>query len=96
MQAAAPDRQGQGVGQALLPHALAQLPETGTDVAITYGDPAFYGKVGFKPITEADAALRLPLSHSEGWMGQSLHGRSFVPLRGPCICVQALRDPEVL
>lgn len=93
--AVVPDRQGQGVGQALLMHALNDLRETGTDAAITYGDPAFYKKVGFAPITEADAAPPLPLGHPEGWIGQSLTGGSLAPLQGVCTCVPALNDPAI-
>jgi predicted N-acetyltransferase YhbS len=91
--AVATDRQGEGIGQSLLIHALAALREAGVDVAMTYGDPAFYGKVGFMPMTEAAAPAPLPLSHPEGWMGQSLTGAEMTPLQGPCTCVAALNDP---
>ena len=56
--AVAVGRQRQGVGQALLAHALAALRSEGVEVAITYGDPAFYGKVGFMPISEDRPARR--------------------------------------
>ena len=45
--AVATARQGEGFGQALIRHALAELAQEGTDIALTYGDPNFYGKVGF-------------------------------------------------
>lgn len=93
--AVATDRQGQGVGQALLRHALAELRADGVDVAITYGDPAFYGKVGFLPLTEDVAAAPLPLHQPEGWIGQSLTGAPLKPLAGPCSCVEALNDPRL-
>jgi predicted N-acetyltransferase YhbS len=93
--AVATDRQGQGVGQALLTHALAALREAGVDIAITYGDPAFYGKVGFAPLDQAVAPAPLPLSQPHGWIGQSLTGAPLTPLRGACSCVEALDDPAV-
>lgn len=93
--AVAPNRQGQGVGQAVLRHALTALGDDGVDVAITYGDPAFYGKVGFRPLTEADAPAPLPLSQPEGWIGQSLTDARLAPLRGACTCVPALSDPAI-
>jgi len=87
----APDWQGQGIGQALLRHALASLRAEGVDVAMTYGDPAFYGKVGFGPVSGTPAPLAL--GHPEGWIGQSLTGAELRPLEGPCTCVPALDDP---
>lgn len=93
--AVATEWQGKGVGQALLNHALTVLRSGGVDVAITYGDPAFYSKVGFKVLSEADAASPLPLSLTGGWIGQSLNGATLAPLRGRCTCVPALRDPSI-
>lgn len=93
--AVATDRQGKGIGQALLTHALAALREEGVDVVITYGDPAFYGKVGFRPLTEAIAAPPLPLSQPEGWIGQSLTEATLAPLQGNCTCVEALNAPDL-
>jgi len=91
--AVATDRQGEGIGQALLTHALSELRAQGVDVAITYGDPNFYGKTGFAPLAEATAPAPLPLSHPEGWIGQSLTEAPLTPLQGPSRCVQALNDP---
>ena len=91
--AVATDRQGEGVGQALLTHALSALRAQRVDVAITYGDPDFYGKTGFAPLLEATAPAPQPLSHPEGWIGQSLSEAPLTPLPGPSACVAALNDP---
>lgn len=91
--AVATDRQGQGIGQALLRHALAALRAERVDVAMTYGDPAFYGKVGFMPVSLSTVPPPHPLSQPEGWVGQSLTGKALPPLKGPCTCVAALDDP---
>lgn len=87
--------QGKGVGQALIRHGLDVLRAEGVAVAITYGDPAFYGRVGFRPITEDEARAPLPLSHPQGWIGQSLDGKEFTPLSGPARAVAALNDPDL-
>jgi predicted N-acetyltransferase YhbS len=86
--------QGKGVGQALITHGLNALRAEGIDVAITYGDPAFYGRVGFQALTEEMAPPPLPLSHPEGWIGQSLSGADLSPLKGPSSCVAALNKPD--
>jgi predicted N-acetyltransferase YhbS len=91
--AVAPERQGRGIGQRLLTHGLAALRSAGVDIAVTYGDPRYYSKVGFLPISEADARAPFPLSRPEGWLGQSLTERAMAPLKGPSRCVEALNDP---
>ena len=53
--AVATDQQGKGIGQRLLIHGLASLRSAGVDIVMTYGDPNYYAKVGFVPISEADA-----------------------------------------
>ena len=86
-------RQGQGIGQALIRHGLAAMRDRGADVAITYGDPAYYGKVGFRPIGEDMAPPPQPLQQPEGWLAQSLTGRPLDPLKGRARCVPAFDDP---
>ena len=88
-------RQGEGIGQSLIGHALEELAREGIDVALTYGDPNFYSKVGFKPVSLAEAAAPLRLSYPEGWIGQAITGGSFEPLKGTCACVPALNDPAL-
>jgi predicted N-acetyltransferase YhbS len=92
--AVATDRQGQGVGQALIAHGLDRLRAEGMDVAVTYGDPAFYGRVGFRPITEDTAKAPFPLSLPHGWLAKALDGRPLAPLKGPSRCAPALSDPS--
>jgi predicted N-acetyltransferase YhbS/nitroreductase len=91
--AVATERQGLGIGQDLLRHALQVLRAGGVDVVITYGDPDFYGHVGFEPLSEETARAPLPLSRPEGWLGLALSESPLTPLRGPSACVAALTDP---
>jgi predicted N-acetyltransferase YhbS len=91
--AVAPDRQRQGIGQRLLMHGLGAVRAAGVDVALTYGDPNFYSRVGFRPITQDQAAAPFRLQHPEGWLGQSLTDAPLTPLQGPSRCVAALDDP---
>lgn len=91
--AVAPDHQGKGIGQGLLSHGLAALRSAGVDVIMTYGDPNYYARVGFVPISETDAPAPFPLNHPEGWLAESLTDRAMAPLQGPSRCVEALNDP---
>jgi predicted N-acetyltransferase YhbS len=90
--AVASDSQGQGIGQALLQHVLDKLREAGVDILMTFGDPRFYGKLGFTVVGEEDARPPLPLSQPHGWLGQSLQGSGLTPLQGPSTCVAALNN----
>ncbi len=91
--AVAPDFQRQGIGQALLAHGLSAMRQRGVDVAITYGNPNYYAKVGFRKITEQQAQPPLKLQYPEGWLGQPLSSRDFTPLAGASTCVDAFDDP---
>lgn len=91
--AVAPEWQGRGMGQDLIRFGLDGLRRAGVDIAMTYGDPAFYSKVGFAPVTESFAPAPFPLQYPHGWLGQPLSSAPFTPLEGACQCVAALDDP---
>jgi putative acetyltransferase len=88
------DHQGKGIGQGLINFGLEALSKDGVELAITYGDPNFYSKVGFKPVTEAVVPAPLPLQHPEGWLAQSLKGDEIAPIKGRSSCVEPLSKPE--
>lgn len=51
-----PDRQGQGIGAALVTAALARLRTRGAQGAVLVGDPAYYARFGFA----ADPGIGVP------------------------------------
>lgn len=51
-----PDRQGKGIGSALMKAGLQQLRQQGAAGCVVLGDPAYYGRFGFK----AHPGLELP------------------------------------
>ena len=88
------DCQGRGIGQRLIACGLSGLRKSGVDIAVTYGDPNYYSKVGFRPITEQFARAPFKLKHPQGWLGQSLTDRRLKPLTGPSRCVEAFHRPD--
>lgn len=88
------DHQGEGIGQALISYGLKELKHRGVAVALTYGDPGFYHKVGFHQISHEMIRPPFVLSLPEGWQGQSLAGDSVESLSGTISCVEALRNPS--
>ena len=87
------DHQGRGVGQSLIRHGLDVLRTNGVEVVVTYGDPAFYAKMGFQPLSPETIPAPVALSQPEGWLGQSLTDDPLAPIAGPCSCVAAFDDP---
>lgn len=91
--AVATAQQGKGVGQALIRHGLGELRNRSVEVVITYGDPAFYSKMGFQPLSEDLIQAPLKLSMPHGWLGQSLTGAPIPAIEGRPACVRAFDDP---
>ncbi|WFE87498.1 N-acetyltransferase [Roseibium porphyridii] len=91
--AVATARQGEGIGQSLISFGLKTLAQAGVEVALTYGDPKFYSRVGFKPITEEDVAAPFKLQYPFGWLGQSLTATPLTSIKGSSRCVTAMGKP---
>ena len=87
--------QGCGTGQALINFGLGVLKKQGVELVFTYGDPGFYSRVGFSVVSETVARAPLPLSHPEGWLGQSLVDQAMPLACGQCQCVAAMNKPEI-
>lgn len=87
--------QRQGIGQQLLTLAMQQLAKQGVELVMTYGDPNYYGKVGFTPVSESKIKAPMPLSFPEGWLGLSLVSDAVPAIAGSSTCVAAFNKPEI-
>jgi predicted N-acetyltransferase YhbS len=85
--------QGKGVGQALINYGLDELKDRSLSVAITYGDPSFYSRVGFQALPESVIKAPLKLSMPEGWLGRSLTGDPIPVINDRPTCVEEFNDP---
>lgn len=92
--AVATRHQGRGVGQSLITYGLNALSNRSVAVVITYGDPAFYSKVGFRALPETVIQAPLRLSMPEGWLGQSLTEETIPTIDERPMCVEQFNDPE--
>jgi predicted N-acetyltransferase YhbS len=86
------EHQGKGVGQALIQYGLNALKNRSVAVAITYGDPSFYSKVGFQPLSENTIEAPVRLSMPEGWLGQSLTNGPIPTINERPTCVREFND----
>ncbi|NHN55871.1 N-acetyltransferase [Calidifontibacter sp. DB0510] len=55
-----PDRQGQGIGTALIEAAIALADKDGEPFVVLEGSPVYYGARGFVPALDHGLQLRLP------------------------------------
>lgn len=88
--------QGKGVGQGLLTFGIEFLRSIHVvDLIVTYGDPKFYSKVGFQPVTTDFIPAPFPLTQPHGWQGQSLKGQKIKKITGTSTCVPAFDKAEL-
>ncbi|HBG95377.1 MAG TPA: GNAT family N-acetyltransferase [Chromatiaceae bacterium] len=87
------EHQGKGIGQALIRYGLHELKNRSVDIAITYGDPSFYSKVGFEALPESVIRAPLKLTMPQGWLGQSLTQEPIPTINEPVACVKEFNDP---
>jgi len=89
------EKQRSGVGQALIREGLSQLKAQGVDLVVTYGDPAYYGKFGFIPLSEELIQAPHPLTMPQGWLGAPLSSQYLPRLNGKPTCVNAFNDDSL-
>jgi putative acetyltransferase len=65
-----PERQGEGIGAALMHAALDALRERGAAGCVVLGEPGYYGRFGFR----VEASLRLPGLPPEYFQALMLRG----------------------
>lgn len=70
--AVAPARQREGIGTALVRDGLQRLKKTDAGLVCVLGDPAYYGRLGFRRETGVEPPYRLPIEWSEAWQSQYL------------------------
>lgn len=87
------EHQGKGVGQGLINYVLNQLKNRGVEFVTTYGDPAFYSRVGFQTLPESVIQAPLTLSMPQGWLGQSLTGGEIPAIKQRPTCVKEFDNP---
>jgi putative acetyltransferase len=85
--------QGRGVGAALVGAGLAHLDTQGVDLVFVLGDPAYYGRFGFRPAGPAGLAAPHPLApeYADAWL---LRARGAAGPPGRVHCGDVLEEPR--
>lgn len=91
--AVSPHHQKKGIWSSLIKFGINELKNKNIEIIITYGDPAFYSKVGFEHITENIIKAPLKLSMPQGRLGQSLQEKPIPIIQDRPSCIKAFDNP---
>lgn len=87
--AVATAHQRQCIGQRLINYGIDILRAEQTAFIFTYGDPNYYSKTGFKPISQDLVEAPMKLSYPHGWLLNETGTKQIRPCKS--FCVNALQ-----
>jgi putative acetyltransferase len=90
--AVAPARQRQGIGRALVAEGLRRARGRGLRKVLVLGDPAWYGRLGFRPERRVAPPYPLPEAWRDAWQSLDLEPRA-PALAGPLRPPPAWQEP---
>ena len=93
--AVSPEHQKQGVGSNLINAGIDMLTKDGVGVLLVYGDPAYYGKFGFKEEIGHSFVPPYTLQYPFGWTGMMLNETPVPKQPIQFECVAALSKPDL-
>ena len=88
--AVSPEHQKQGVGSNLINAGIDMLTEDSVGVLLVYGDPAYYGRFGFKEEIGQSFVPPYSLEYPFDWTGMMLSDTPVPEQPIKCECVSAL------
>lgn len=93
--AVSPEHQKQGVGSNLIKSGIDMLTTDGVGVLLVYGDPAYYGRFGFKEEIGQSFVPPYALQYPFGWTGMMLNDTPVPEQPINFQCVSALSKPDL-
>jgi len=89
------EHQKQGVGSNLINAGIDMLTKGGVGVLLVYGDPAYYGRFGFKERIGRSFVPPYTLQYPFGWTGMMLNDTPVPEQPIQFECVSALSKPDL-
>lgn len=83
--AVTPSHHGQGIGSALIRAGIECLREKGIGIVLVLGDPAFYGRAGFRTESRIEPPYPLPAEWASAWQSQELGDSVSMPKGKLCV-----------
>jgi putative acetyltransferase len=93
--AVSPEHQKQGAGSNLISAGIDMLTKDGVGVLLVYGDPAYYGRFGFKEGIGQSFVPPYTLQYPFGWTGMMLNDTPVPEQPIQFECVSALSKPDL-
>ena len=93
--AVSPEHQKQGVGSNLINAGIDTLTRDGVGFLLVYGDPAYYGRFGFKDEIGQSFVPPYTLQYPFGWTGMMLNETAVPEEAIQFECVSALSKPDL-
>lgn len=93
--AVSPDHQRRGIASQLIRSGIQRISEFGPGVLLVYGDPAFYGRFGFRADRAECYKAPYPLQYPFGWQGVALGDLDFPSSPVSIACVLPLCNPAL-
>ena len=92
--AVSPEHQKQGVGSNLIKSGIDMLTKNGVGALMVYGDPAYYGRFGFKEEIGHSFVPPYTLQHPFGWTGMMFNGIPVPekPIQFECVSALSKQD----
>lgn len=90
--AVSPSCQGKAIGTKLVQHGIEALKQEQIPAVFVYGDPKYYGRLGFSVDLAAQYTAPYPLQYPQGWQAMCLSTNHTAPLACKIKCVAALDD----
>jgi len=93
--AVSPEHQKKDVGSNLINAGIDMLTKDGVGVLLVYGDPAYYGRFGFKEEIGHSFLPQYTLQYPFGWTGMMLNDTPVPEQPIQFECVAALSKPDL-
>ena len=93
--AVSPEHQKTGIGSNLISAGIDMLTKDGVGVLLVYGDPAYYGRFGFKEEIGHSFVPPYTLQYPFGWTGMMLNDTPVPEQPIQFECVSALSKPDL-
>jgi putative acetyltransferase len=93
--AVSPDFQKCGIGTKLIEDGIGRLSDSNPGVLVVYGDPGYYGRLGFSASAAVCLLPPYQLQYPFGWQGMVLNGCGGRNSPVRISCVAALGNPAL-
>lgn len=90
-----PNFQNKGLGKKIIKYAIKHLKTKKIDLLMTYGDPRYYSKIGFKKTTVSIVPAPFKLSQPIGWLMNKISSKKLPKLAKKPECVLPFRNKKL-